>query len=336
MDQVKVGLIGCGQRGKGLLNEILNTEKMQLVGVADVDEARMKAAAERAGVEGYADHQALLARDDLQAVLIATHTRHHAPVITDALDAGKHVLTEKPMVDTGENARAVVAKLEATGLRGMVAYQRRFAGQAEIVRQKTQEIEALQMLVACQRGMMAPQYFFPEHYGGVIDTISHSFDVVNWALGGRPVRACATIRRNVFRRKDAIEFVSALVEYDTPAGACTADFFASLAGVNCPNFIQAIGPKGTFHVAGGKMTVTRHEGFREDKTPINEQREELEAPEKGGPAVKLMLSHFARCVLEPDADLYPGCSFKEGLAAVCVSEAIAESAERGTPVEIEL
>src|SRR5260370_145164 len=101
-----VGVIGAGGivRRHAVAYRCL-PEFARLVAVADLDESRANAAKREHGFqETYTDYRDLLSRDDIAIVSICTPPHVHAPVVIDALNAGKHVLCEKPMARTLEEA----------------------------------------------------------------------------------------------------------------------------------------------------------------------------------------------------------------------------------------
>ena len=134
MANLRTALIGCGQRGAAHAKAAQNCDRMELIAVCDLDEARAKAAAEQFGVPALTDHKELLAKDDLGAVLISTHTRHHAPVVLDAIAAGKHFIIEKPFTDTAASAKEVIEKAKAAGVIGTIGYQQRFMAFTEVLK----------------------------------------------------------------------------------------------------------------------------------------------------------------------------------------------------------
>ena len=97
MDKIGMGLISCGTMGMSLGNGLLNVEAAKLVAVADVDEAKAKEAGEKFSADVHTDYHEMLARDDIQGVIIASPQFLHCPMTLDAAAAGKHVFTEKPM-----------------------------------------------------------------------------------------------------------------------------------------------------------------------------------------------------------------------------------------------
>ena len=98
---VRVATIGCGGMGNGHLDTMMRLkqagEAVEIVGVCDVFEPRLQAAAQKTGAVPYANWQDVLKSPDIDAVSIATPDHWHAPITVAALDAGKDVYCEKPM-----------------------------------------------------------------------------------------------------------------------------------------------------------------------------------------------------------------------------------------------
>jgi predicted dehydrogenase len=270
----------------------------------------------------------LLSRDELESVIIATHTKHHGQIAIDAARAKKHIIMEKPMVDSVATAKELIAAAEESGIIGIVAYQLRFTEFAWSLKREATEIEPLQTLMTVQRGMMAPQYFFPEHYGGVIDTTSHTIHQALWVMDDTPTGVYATLRRGTFREDEAaIVFANLMIEYDN--GGRTATIITSLAGVQTPNIIQIVGKHGTVSSLNkSALKVVRHHGFNIDKSPIDLEVRNIK-PEGGmRHSVAEMHDHFADLIRGTVSE-QRGTTFHEGMLAVAVTEAMAESARRG-------
>src|SRR3954465_6529097 len=111
--RVRAGLIGCGSLSLiGILPQLAEPdarERLELVAVADVNEERARETAERFGVpHAYADPLQLIARDDVDLVLIITPIEFHYPLAMAALNAGKHVYVQKTMATTYAEAREMV------------------------------------------------------------------------------------------------------------------------------------------------------------------------------------------------------------------------------------
>ncbi|OJV83391.1 MAG: oxidoreductase [Cellulomonas sp. 73-92] len=109
-EQLRAAVIGAGYWGPNLARNFRGSPDWDLVAVCDLDEARArKVVGPRSTVEVMTSVDELLARDDVDAVAIATPARTHAALATAALRAGKHVVVEKPIADGGAAARRMVS-----------------------------------------------------------------------------------------------------------------------------------------------------------------------------------------------------------------------------------
>ena len=119
-DQINVGVIGVGGRGRGLLEWAMKTGNQpataaKIVAVSDVYGKRLNQAKEKAACDGYLDYHEILERKDIDAVIIATPDHWHARMAIEALDRGKDVYLEKPMTRTVEEAKRVYEKAKQSG-----------------------------------------------------------------------------------------------------------------------------------------------------------------------------------------------------------------------------
>ncbi len=116
-DRVRIAVIGTGGRGQYLMKTLKQVapQGMEFVAVCDVHDVRRAAAAQIAGtpVEQYTDYRQILDRKDVDAVIVATPDHWHAPITVDALNAGKDVYVEKPMVHNPEDGLAIVKAARA-------------------------------------------------------------------------------------------------------------------------------------------------------------------------------------------------------------------------------
>lgn len=108
-EPLRAAVIGAGYWGPNLVRNFRGSSHWDLVAVCDLDQDRArKVIGSRSTVEVESSIETLLARDDIDAVAIATPARTHAPIALAALEAGKHVLVEKPLADTPEAAATMV------------------------------------------------------------------------------------------------------------------------------------------------------------------------------------------------------------------------------------
>lgn len=127
MEKLKIGVIGCGSIAQHRhLPEYAMNRNVELVAVCDINEARAAEIAETYGVKAYSDYNELIKNAEVDAVSVCTPNYLHAPVSIAALEAGIHVLCEKPMATSREEAEAMIAAAEKSGKKLMIAHNQRF------------------------------------------------------------------------------------------------------------------------------------------------------------------------------------------------------------------
>ena len=122
--RVRVGVIGAGSMGRNHLRVYDSLRDVDLVAVADPDEAVRADAAARFGVRTFADHRDML--DQVDAVTIAVPTVLHQVVAVDCIAAGVHVLVEKPIASTSAEGDAIVRAAADRGVVLQVGHVERF------------------------------------------------------------------------------------------------------------------------------------------------------------------------------------------------------------------
>ena len=139
-DQVNVAVIGMGIMGFNNLRTTLQVPGVKLVGVCDLYSGRLERSKEVFGKEIFTtrNYQEILDRKDVDAVIIATSDHWHDRISIDALNKGKHVYCEKPMVHRLEEGAAVIAAQKRAGK----VYQVGSQGVSSIITEKAREIVA--------------------------------------------------------------------------------------------------------------------------------------------------------------------------------------------------
>jgi predicted dehydrogenase len=111
---LRYGLIGCGDIGVVRAAALARTDS-RLVAVSDIDPTKASGIGTQHGAAVDRDWHSLLARTDLDAVIVSTPPSLHAEMCIEALQAGKHVLCEKPLARTADECRSMVAAAETSG-----------------------------------------------------------------------------------------------------------------------------------------------------------------------------------------------------------------------------
>lgn len=197
------GLIGCGGFGRFCLGEYKKMPELLCVAVADQDAALAQATAERFGLEACADAAELLARPDLAIVHLATPPGTHAALATAALQAGKHVLCEKPLALTVADAEQMVALAErekrVLAVNLIMRYNPLCAGVKRLVDRGLlgQPLYAT-LMNAAQDEVLGPGHWFWDRAqsGGIfIEHGVHFFDLFEWWFGPGKVLAAQQLGR---------------------------------------------------------------------------------------------------------------------------------------------
>ena len=124
MEVVRIGVIGVGTMGERHCRVCANLPRVELVGVADPNEERGRQVAGSYETTYFSDHRALLSQVD--AVTIAASTSVHYPLAIECLDRGLHVLVEKPIAETIQQAEELVRMADEPGLVLQVGHIERF------------------------------------------------------------------------------------------------------------------------------------------------------------------------------------------------------------------
>jgi predicted dehydrogenase len=135
-DKLGVVMVGCGGIARSHAFALTKVANARLVASVDIDEEAASRFKDRFGFETYStDLDAMLARDDVDAVVITTSSKSHGPLIMKALEANKHVLVQKPMTASVEESRAALELAERKGLKLMVSFFELFLPPVERARQ---------------------------------------------------------------------------------------------------------------------------------------------------------------------------------------------------------
>lgn len=160
MDKVRIGFVGLGPRGRGLLNDIvLQNPKAQVTAVCDVYSDRTEEGAklveEKSGVKPFAsdDYRDIVTRDDVDAVVIASAWESHIPIAIAALEAGKKVGMEVGGAYTVEQCFELVKCVERTGV-PLMLLENCCYGRRELMVRNMVELGVLGEVVHCAGGYM--------------------------------------------------------------------------------------------------------------------------------------------------------------------------------------
>lgn len=210
---IRTAVLGAGRIGQVHASAVAASRLAQLVVVVDPFEEAAKSLAERIGCEAATDPLEVIARDDIDAVIIGTPTDTHVHLMLKAVEAGKAVLCEKPVDLDIAKVDEALRQLEDKDVPVMLAFNRRFDPSAAAMRQAIDagEIGNVHQVVITSRDPGMPPEGYVQASGGIFrDMTIHDFDMARWLLGEEPTEVLATASRLV-----SPDLVEKYDDYDT-------------------------------------------------------------------------------------------------------------------------
>lgn len=116
MRKINVGVIGVGAMGYNHARVYYRLEEANLVAVSDVSERTLNKVCEKYDAKGYSDYEDLLKDPEIEVVSVCVPTTHHHDVVMKAIEYGKHVLVEKPIAFSLEEAEEMIAAAKEKGI----------------------------------------------------------------------------------------------------------------------------------------------------------------------------------------------------------------------------
>lgn len=196
MGELKAAVIGVGSMGRNHARVYTELKQTRLVGVADAMPETAQRVAANFGVPAYTDFRELLEREKPDLVTVAVPTQEHFAVATAALEAGCHVLVEKPITATVAEGEALIQKAKTTGRKLMVGHIVRFSPVVQALKQHLEAGELGRIFqVVCRR--IGPFPARIRDVGVVVDLAPHDLDVMRFVTGDDIVRVYAETERRI-------------------------------------------------------------------------------------------------------------------------------------------
>jgi len=215
MSKLRAAVIGVGYLGRFHAQKYAALEEVELVGVADASADRAAEVAEEVGSRAFTDYDRLLAEVDV--VSIAVPTQHHYPVAKAALEAGCHILLEKPVTRTVREAEELIALANRKNL----VFQ---AGHLERFNPAIMALEGVlknPMFIESQR--LAPFKTRGTEVNVVLDLMIHDIDII-LSMVGSPLKVVNSIGVPVL--SEEVDIANARLQFEN---GCVANVTASRA-----------------------------------------------------------------------------------------------------------
>ncbi|QLH83253.1 Gfo/Idh/MocA family protein [Halosimplex pelagicum] len=339
----RIGLIGAGGISELHLPAYEDhSDEATLAGVCDVDAEKAEAVAEDFGVDYWTDHETFLAEADIDAVDIALPHHVHYPVAKAALEAGKHVLIEKPLAPSLSDCVELVESADERDLTLLVGQMQRYHPPYRALKERVDAGELGQIRHARCDALVNQGDLFPEGHwlydgekaggGGVIGYSVHKLDLLRYYLGDVE-RAAAWTRTVDDAFEDAEDYATGMLEFESGA---IADFSVALSAPAMPytESFRLLGDDGVVHTLPDGQ---QQEGYVGSPTPrINarddpDRRKDFDEVAGDGtdlPTANAFVNeilHFVDCV---ESGAEPLTSGRDNLGTMAAIRAIYRSAAR--------
>ena len=336
------GLIGAGAISTQHLEALAATAGARIAGIASASSDKARAAADRWGVPWTTSIDELLARDDVDAVSIATPSGLHPAQALAALRRGKHVLVEKPIALSNADAREVRDEARRRGLVAGTVSQRRFEPVVRAVRDAVAEGAIGRVALIVAEGF----YFRPQSYydsaawrgtieldGGVLmNQAIHTIDLLRW-IGGPVARVMGNVA-TIAHRMEAED--TATVSLRFASGALGAILATTCAETERPTELRLHGDRGHIRLLGEDVAEWEVPGR---ERPIADARAGAEgvaaATATWGTNAIGYVRQYADFVAAIRDGRAPAVTAEDGAAAVEIVLAAYESSRTGRAVDIE-
>src|ERR1700741_2206654 len=208
--RIRFAVVGCGRIARNHFAALKrHAANAELVGVCDVEAAALAAAKAETGAPGFERYEDLLARSNADIVVLATPRGLPSQQTIMAAQAGKHVMTEKPMATRWQDGKRMVAACDAAGVRLFVVKQNRRNATLQLLKQAIDTNRFGRIYMATINVFWTrPQEYYDAgkwrgtwEFGGAafITRASHYVDLLDWLIG--PVESVqaytATLERNI-------------------------------------------------------------------------------------------------------------------------------------------
>jgi perosamine synthetase len=188
--KIKIGIIGCGQMGQWHLEAYKKNEKVQLAAFVDTDLDRAKKFAHKFGARAYSSHTEMLKNEKIDGVSVCTVPVSHKNIILDLLNSNVHVLCEKPLAISIEEAKEMAQKAQKMQKHLLTAFKFRFFEEVQKAKDLLDKggigrVMNFRLMFGGYMNMTNAWYANPQISGGgvIMDNGPHAFDLIRYLLG---------------------------------------------------------------------------------------------------------------------------------------------------------
>lgn len=348
MKKIGYAVLGLGI-GMAHIEAVLKSDNAELVAVCDIDESRLAQAQKMCPqVRAYTDFEQLIADFDVDIISVCLPSGMHADYAVRAMEAGKHVLVEKPIDITVEKALEIERARIRTGKKAGIVHQNRYNFNMYPIREAVHKGKLGNIFL----GSFAVKWYRDQSYydrgswrgtwemdggGSLINQAIHTVDIMQWLMGDVE---SVTSTMNIYNHEiDTEDFTASLIKFKSGASATFVSTTCAYPGISTE--IMLYGTNGSVEADADMIKSWKLRG--EDGEPDEDAEETMLArygkgnffASKSSPDTlwghDFVVEDMILAVKEGrDPDITP----LEAVKALRIVEAIYESAKTGKTVEI--
>ena len=349
MKKLKIGIIGTGGIGTTHMDSYQKCDKVEVTAVCDINEERVKAFAEKYGVQKYyKNYQEMLDKEELDGVSVCTWNDTHAEISIAALKAGKNVLCEKPMAMNAKQGEQMLKTAKETGKLLMIGFVRRFGINADIAKEYINHGELGDIYYAktqCVRRAGNPCGWFADKKrsggGPLIDLGVHMIDLSRYLMGKPKAVAVSGMTSSGIGSRMNIKGINRYLARDTNSDCDVEDFATAFVrfdngavlhvevsfSAHIKEDVLSLDLQG---LKGGMKIEPKLEFYSEKYDYLTDVTPVFQEPNNVFNAIfEREVAHFAECILT-------GCECRnpaeDGLELMKILDAVYESAKCGKEV----
>lgn len=341
--EIGFGVVGCGVVADYHIGAIIETPGARLVAVSDVIEARVREVAQQHGVTAYVGHEEMVQSPDVDVVCICTPSGLRIPIATDAVAAGKHLVIEKPIDVSLENADQIIGAAQEAGVELMCIFQLRYGAAVTQVR----EAVRAGRLGTVTLGDAYIKWFRPQEYyesaawrgtwamegGGALMTQGiHTVDLLQWIMG--PVKRVSARMGALVHDIEVEDTLVATLEYES--GALGVVEATTTCHPGMPARLEFSGSRGTVIVEADRITAWELEGEEGQAAGTAGSDVAKAASDSKTFGTEGHKAQIAEMVQVVRGEGHPVIDGAEGRKTVELILAMYESARTGAPVDLPL
>ena len=328
---LRIGVIGAGRIGIVHSGSVHDTEGAELAVIVDAVEESAAKLAGKYGVKHTTNVDDIFTKGDVDAIIVGSPTPTHVDLISRAIDAGIHVLCEKPVDLDINRANTISDKVKNSKTNVSIAFNRRYDPNFAAVHARVAagEIGKLEQLILTSRDPGEPPRAYIAVSGGIFrDQVIHDFDIARFFVGD--IAEVSTFAANAFSSdiKAEGDFDTAVTNMRSVDGKLVSIVSSRRAVFGYDQRLEAFGEKGMLQVSN--LTDTSVQSFASDHTA------------KKDPFMAFFLERYAASYrkelalfiesIKTGKQLNP--TYEDGCKALILADAATESAKTGKVITI--